>query len=72
MDLDNITDIETLRNICKRNMVCLSKTIETPMYTFKKGEWYFYIQEGNGVHLYFNNTTPELFLTYEEAERCLV
>lgn len=38
MDLDKITDIELLRSLCKRSMVCLAETIETPTHTYKKDE----------------------------------
>ena len=72
MDLDKITDIELLRSLCKRNMVCLNETIETPTRTYKKGEWYFFTQYENGVFLYFDNATCGLLLDYDEAERFLI
>lgn len=71
MDLDKITDIELLRNLCKRNMVCMAKTIETPTHIYKKGEWYFFIQENDNIFLYLNNCSCGLQLTYDEAEKYL-
>lgn len=72
MDLDKITDIELLRNLCKKSMICLAETIETPTHTYKKGEWYFFIQDEDGIFLYFNNIHCGLQLTYDEAERFLI
>ena len=72
MDLDKITDIEILRNLCKRNMVCLAETIKTPTHIYKKGEWYFFIQDENGIFLYLNDCSLGLQLTYDEAERFLI
>lgn len=72
MDLDKITDIELLRTLCKRNMMCMAETIETPTHIYKKGEWYFFIQDEDGIFLYLNNVTCGLFLDYDEAERFLI
>lgn len=72
MDLDKITDIELLRSLCKRNMVCLTETIKTPTHIYKKGEWYFFMQDEDGVFLYLNNASRGLMLTYDEAERYLI
>lgn len=72
MDLDKITDIELLRDICKRNMVCMAETVETPTHTYKKGEWYFFIQDDEGVFLYFDYVNRGLQLTCDEAERYLL
>lgn len=72
MDLDKITDIELLRTLCKRNMICMAETIETPTHIYKKGEWYFFIQDEDGIFLYLNNVTCGLLLNYDEAERFLI
>ena len=72
MDLDKITDIEILRSLCKKNMVCLNKTIKTPTHIYKKDEWYFFIQDDNGIFLYLNDVTHGLQLTYDEAEEFLI
>ena len=72
MDLDKITDIELLRTLCKRNMMCMAETIETPTHIYKKGEWYFFLQDKDGIFLYLNNVTCGLFLDYDEAERFLI
>ncbi len=71
MDLDKITDIELLRSLCKKSMVCLAETIETPTHTYKKGEWYFYTQDEDGIFLFLNSTTCGLLLDYDEVERFL-
>ena len=71
MDLDKITDIELLRNLCKKSMVYLAETIETPTHTYKKGEWYFYTQDEDGIFLFLNSTTCGLLLDYDEVERFL-
>lgn len=71
MDLDKITDIEVLRNLCKKNMVCLKKTVKTPTHIYKKGEWYFSIQDKDGVFLYFDDISCGLQLNYNEADEFL-
>ena len=53
-------------------MVCLKETIETPTHAYKKGEWYFFIQDENGIFLYLNDATCGLLLDYDEAERFLI
>ncbi len=72
MDLDKITDIELLRSLCKRSMVCFAETFKTPTNIYKKGEWYFFIQDKDGVFLYLNDASQGLRLTYDEAERYLI
>ena len=68
MDLDKITDIELLRNMLKDHMVCIKEDIKTPTHLYKKGEWYFYVQDNDGVFLYFNDYSCRLQLTYDEAK----
>ena len=51
MDLDKITDIELLRSMLKDHMVCIKEDIKTPTHLYKKGEWYFYVQDDDGVFL---------------------
>ena len=72
MDLDKITDIELLRTLCKRNMICIAETIETPTHIYKKGEWYFFIQDEDGISLCLNDVACDLLLDYDEAERFLI
>lgn len=45
MDLDKITDIELLRNICKQFMIKMKKDYIEDGYTFKKDHWYFFEQK---------------------------
>jgi hypothetical protein len=71
MDLDKITDIELLRNMLKNHMVCIKEDIKTPTHLYKKGEWYFYVQDDDGVFLYLNDYTCGLQLTYDEAKEFL-
>ena len=71
MDLDKITDIELLRNMLKDHMVCIKEDIKTPTHLYKKGEWYFYVQDDDGIFLYSNDYTCGLQLTYDEAKEVL-
>lgn len=71
MDLDKITDIELLRSILKDHMVCIKEDIKTPTHLYKKGEWYFYVQDDDGIFLYFNDYACGLQLTYDEAKEVL-
>ena len=70
MDLDNITDIEELREICKHNMVKIKETIYTPTSTYEKGKWYYLIQDDEEIFIYLDPRCG-LNLTYEEAEKYL-
>lgn len=72
MDLDKITDIEILRNLCKKNMVCLKNTIKTPTRIYKKGEWYFFIQDEDGIFLYLDDISCGLQLNYNEVDKFLI
>ena len=70
MELDKITDIETLRNICKNCMVQIKQTIETPTHVYKQGEWYYFIQDEYGIFLYLDPRYG-FSVTYDEAEKYL-
>lgn len=71
MDLDTITDIKILRDLCKKSMIQMTKTIETPTHIYKKGEWYFFTQDMDGIFLWLDDPTLGLFLNYEdEAFKC--
>ena len=72
MDLDKITDVELLRKMLKDHMVCIAEDIKTPTHLYKKGEWYFYVQDDDGLFLYFDDYLCGLQLTYDEAERVLI
>ena len=67
MDLDKITDINVLRDMLKRCMIKMIKDIETPTHIHKKGKYYFFTQDDDGIFLYLDNPTLGLVLNYDEA-----
>lgn len=69
MDIDNIKDINALRDLLKSHMIQLTETIETPTRTYNKGEWFFYSQDEDGVWLYDKSYVVGLQLTYDEADK---
>lgn len=72
MDIDSITDVKELRALLKIQMVKLRETIETPTYTYKAGEWFFFEQDKDGVFLWLEkDPTVGVLLTYDEAEEML-
>jgi hypothetical protein len=73
MDLNNINDIEVLREAAKAGRVQLKKNIDTlskagNKYTFKKDYWYLMEQEEFYLHIFTDDFTAEEYLTYEEAD----
>ena len=69
MNIDNINDIETLRNLLKSQMVQLKEDINTPTRIYHAGEWFFFIQDDDGgIFIHDNNPNIGLWLTYDEAE----
>ena len=70
MNLDEITDIEKLRAICKRCMVQIKETIITPTHIYKEGEWYYYMQDEEEVFIYLESCCG-VTLTYDEVEKYL-
>ena len=75
MDLDNITDIELLRNIAKTYMVQMKQDINAndgTYYIFKKGYWYFLDQDETGITIYTEDSSHACFLDYDEAGRVLI
>lgn len=73
MDLDNINDIEVLREIAKRVRVKVKEDIDAyeNEYTFKKGFWYIVDQDEYYVRIYSEDYTHEANLDYEEASKYL-
>lgn len=69
MDLDNINDIEILRELAKRGRVQLAKSVDD---NFKEGLWYLMAQDENGVYLFSEDYTYCLELSYKTASECLV
>lgn len=73
MDLDNITDIEVLRNIAKRYMVKVKQNFRTEndnLHELKKDHWYEFDQDEYGVTVYFTDNNSVCF-TYTEAKEYL-
>ena len=73
MDLDNINDIEVLREAAKYNRVRLKKDVisDDGDYTFQKGFWYFIEQDKNGVYIFTDRCTHSTEFTYETAREYL-
>lgn len=75
MDLDNINDIDVLRNLVKRNMVQIKKDLKATDgtdYVFKQGLWYFVDQDEDTITIYTEDCSSAAFLMYDEADRFLV
>ena len=73
MDLDNINDIEVLREAAKYSRVQLKKDVvsDDGDYTFQKGFWYFVEQDRNGVYIFTDKCTHSAEFTYETAREYL-
>lgn len=69
MDLDNITDIELLRNELKKYKVKMSLDCiaDNGDYIFKKGYYYDVLQDLASVIVYFGDYC--INLTYGEAQK---
>ena len=74
MDLDNINDIEVLRDAAKDCRVQIRKDTEdnTGVYIFKKGYWYVVEQDQYYVTIYSDDYNYTRLFTYEEAREYLV
>lgn len=70
MDLDNINDIEMLREAAKRGRVQIKKTIAATgsEYIFRKGFWYFIDQDENGVTIYSEHYIHRVTIPYRLAD----
>ena len=73
MDLDNINDIEVLREAAKNVRVKVKEDIDAYMgnYTFKKDFWYIVEQDEYYVRLYSDDYYHKVDLTYKEANEYL-
>lgn len=73
MDLDNINDIELLRELAKIGRVQLAKNVnaDNGNYTFKEGYWYLMSQGENAVYLFSEGHKYRATLTYKAARECL-
>lgn len=72
MDLDNINDIEVLRDILKRYMIKMKRDTNAndgSEFTFKKGYWYFIDQDNTGLTVYTEGGSHACFFNYDVANR---
>lgn len=70
MDLDNINDIETLREAAKRGRVQIKKTIAAigSEYIFRKGFWYLMSQDESNVTIYSEHYMHSIDIPYRLAD----
>ena len=73
MDLDNINDIEVLREAAKECRVKIKEDVKDDLdaYTFKKGCWYVVEQDEYYVTIYSNDYKYTRMFTYKEASEYL-
>ena len=76
MDLDNINDVEILREAAKKGRAHLKKDIDAisiagNKYTFKKDYWYLIEQDEFYIHIFSEDFTCDVYLTYREADEYL-
>ena len=74
MDLDNINDIELLKQLAKANRVKMkrdSSATDGTDFIFKEGLWYIVEQDQYGITVYSEDMESMMFLNYEEADRFL-
>lgn len=74
MNLDNITDIEILKNTLKKHMVKIKKTRcseDGTMYMFKKNHWYDVEQGENYITIYSDDGKSYCIFTYDNADEYL-
>ena len=74
MDLDNINDIELLKQLATANrgkMKRDSYATDGTGFNFKEGLWYIVEQEQYGITVYSEDMESMMFLNYDEADRFL-
>lgn len=74
MDLDNITDIEILKNTLKKYMIQMKKDVHSndgTDYLFKKGFWYYVTQDETDVTIYSDDMEHICMFDYDTSERYL-
>lgn len=73
MDLDNINDIEVLREVAKKCRVKVREDVKDDLdvYTFKKGYWYVVEQDQYYVTIYSDDYKYTRMFTYKEASEYL-
>lgn len=74
MDLDNINDIEVLREAAKCGRARLLKSIsaEDSEFVFRKGLWYIVEQDEYGVTMYSEHFIHEVTIPYRLADEYFV
>ena len=71
MDLDNITDIEVLRNALKKHMVKVKKDFyseDGTRYLFKKDHWYNLSQDEFDVTIFSDNGESYCMFSYDTTK----
>lgn len=74
MDLDNIDDIDLLRQLAKANRVKMKKdsyATDGTDFIFKEGLWYIVEQDQYGITVYSEDMESMMFLNYDESDRFL-
>ena len=74
MDLDNINDIELLKQLAKANRVKMkrdSSATDGTDFIFKEGLWYIVEQDQYGITVYSEDMESMMFLNYDEVDRFL-
>lgn len=69
MDLDNITDIEVLRNIAKKYMVKVKVNIlsDNGICIFRAGHWYDFEQSDFDITIFSDDGQSHYSFSYEKA-----
>lgn len=74
MDLDNINDIEVLRDLAKKNRVKMKKDAyanDGTNYLFKENHWYYIEQDQFLATIYSDDFKSECCFSYDDANRYL-
>lgn len=73
MDLDNINDIEVLRELAKESRVKMKEDVDSEYgnYIFKKDYWYIIEQDEYYVTIYSDDYNHTKMFTYKEAGKYL-
>ena len=73
MDLDNINNIEVLRELAKSTRAKVKENISAynGNYIFKKGFWYIVEQDEWYVYLFSEDYAHTVALTYKEEDKYL-
>lgn len=74
MDLDNINDIEVLREAAKSGRARLLKSVgaEGSEFVFRKGLWYLIEQDEDGVTMYSEHYIHKVTIPYRLADEYFI